>query len=182
MSKTVFTIEARPPFRDTKGRWTKSSDKMLASARSGMRDQGRRMVSLMQDEAPKRSGQFAKDIRFRSFASSGGTGSIGFTVTTPQPLGTFIIRGTKPHRIAARRAKALFFHWARIGANVVVPKGGGFSTHWRAGNLWIGKGYVNHPGTKPNKFEGRAYRRWIPGARGFMAKLSRDFIKDFTAR
>jgi hypothetical protein len=61
--------------------------------------------------------------------------------------------GTRPHRIAARRADALAFHWKRMGFDVVVPKNATGHTYHRAdGTLVVGKGYVDHPGTRAQPF------------------------------
>lgn len=88
----------------------------------------------------------------------------------------YVQRGTEPHTIRARQAKALSFKWAKAGGvRVVVPKK---PTRWgglRKGKtgtvLWIGKGYVNHPGTKARPYMYRALRE-VAGPKGFKV----DFI------
>lgn len=66
--------------------------------------------------------------------------------------------GTKPHRIeakgkAAGGAEALAFMWPRVGnAQVFVPRQPTRPTHWQDDDtLIIGKGHVDHPGTKDKK-------------------------------
>jgi len=58
----------------------------------------------------------------------------------PAEIWDYIIKGTKPHPIVPRRARALAFYWEKVGADVVLP-------------------HVNHPGTDPNDFPARAWRR-----------------------
>lgn len=62
--------------------------------------------------------------------------------------------GTRPHIIRPKGAKALAFEWGKMGGvQTFVPKK---ATKWgglRKGKtgkvfLWIGKGYVRHPGTR----------------------------------
>jgi len=177
MAKVVFEIKSIPPFRNVKGQFTKANENLLKDKRDFMRSEGKRMTDLAQQEAPKgKTGKFAKGIRYKTFLS--GT-EVGFNVTTPQPLGRYILEGTKPHRIVAKRAKALFFYWPKVGMNTLVPRKGWYMTgpDDRAGLFFIGKGYVNHPGTKPNKFMSRAYRRWLPGARQGLNQISRNYIR-----
>ena len=156
-----ISFEATPGFRDVRGRFVKANREMLDDWREAMRDEGRRAVRFTKDEAPEgKTGKFKKGIRFRTFQRT--KTIMGFTISMPQPLGTFITEGTKRHKIAARRAKALVFFWPKVGMVTVVPKGGGFNTHVRDGTYWVGKGYVDHPGTKKNPFHIRAKKRWYP--------------------
>lgn len=62
--------------------------------------------------------------------------------------------GTQPHEIHPRNAKAMVFNWPTVNAVAIVPMGGaGFTGHFAKGTRFmIGKGYVNHPGTKPNPY------------------------------
>ena len=110
MANTVIRVTSNPTFRAINGRWARATVSMLNEYRDGMRIEGRRLVDLMRNEAPEgKTGKFKKNIRFRTFASSGG---VGFTVSTPQPLGKWIIKGTPPHRIAPKgRGYPLKFYW-----------------------------------------------------------------------
>lgn len=60
--------------------------------------------------------------------------------------------GTPAHVIAARRRPALVFFWPKVGKVTVVPSPGTGRTYHRGDTFVIGKGHVNHPGTKPNRF------------------------------
>lgn len=83
----------------------------------------------------------------------------------------FVQRGTEPHTIRAKQAKALVFNWKRMGGvRTVVPKKptkwGGLRKGKTGTVLWIGKGYVNHPGTKARPYMYRALRE-VAGSKGF---------------
>jgi len=181
MSKVVFSITSKPPFRNVKGAFTKAHQKLLEEKRELMRSEGRRMVELAKAEAPKgKTGKFAAGIRFQTFQAAN---DVGFKVTTPQPLGRYILEGTKPHVIRPRNKNALYFYWPVVGMFTLVPRNSFFGPY--TGTMvtggetvfLIGKGYVNHPGTKPNPFMSRAYRRWLPGARTGLNRISRNYVR-----
>lgn len=162
MSKVVFSITSKPPFRNVKGAFTKAEQNLLKEKRELMRSEGSRMTELAKEEAPKgKTGKFAAGIRWQSFQAAN---DVGFKVTTPQPLGRWILEGTKPHIIRAH-GKALKFLWEG------GPRSSGEFTayHFYA--------YVHHPGTKPNPFMSRAYRRWLPGARTGLNRISRNYVR-----
>jgi hypothetical protein len=133
----------------------KSIDQLAEEARPLVRVLGKRYVELAREELSK-PGRFSESISFQEF---GNKDSFGFYGLSAKPIGHFIILGTKPHKIAPRRAGALAFFWTKVGVFTVVPKGGGFKTHQANGKLWIGKGFVQHPGTPPNPFPSRALER-----------------------
>ena len=175
---SFIRVEVRPPFRDVKGRFTKANEALLQAKRKEMRGLGREYVRLARDEAPKgKTGKFRGGIGFRT-AQKGEI--IQMTAHMPQPLGTFITKGTRPHWIQAKNKKALAFSWPKFGGWVVVPKRGGFRTHVRKGTLWIGKGGVNHPGTTANPFHKRAYRRWRPAATKALRRMTVRWQDVFT--
>jgi hypothetical protein len=58
-------------------------------------------------------------------------------ITCDHPATLFVLEGTRPHIIRARRAKALRFE---VDGQIVFAK------------------YVRHPGTRPNNFLGQALR------------------------
>jgi len=159
---TLFSIEGRPPFRDMSGRFVKASDELLQDRRDLIRVQGRRFLELARAEAPRgKTGKFRRGLRWRSFVQGD---SIGFKVTDPQPLGLWIREGTKPHAIPKPPrppGKALYFYWPK------GPNGAGWYSFF---NVW-------HPGTKPNRYPGRAYRRWLPGARKDLARIGDNFSR-----
>ena len=168
-----LTLTIKPPFRDIKGRFAKAEKGLLDDRREMVRTLGRRYVGLAKQEAPKRTGRFASKLIYRTFQRGN---VLGFNAYSPEPLGTFIRRGTSPHIIAARSAGALYFYWPKVGMFTVVPKAGGFKTHVAGGKLWIGKGFVNHPGTKENDYQVRAYDQWKPEARPALRQISLRYI------
>lgn len=170
----TFDITFKPPLRDVSGRFAKASKALTEKKRDEVRLLGKRWVQIAREEAPQgKTGRFRRSLNYRSFEEGG---DVGFRAISAQPLGTFIIMGTKPHEIKARRAGALFFFWQKIGRFVVVPKGGGFRTHVADGKLWVGKGHVDHPGTQPNPYNVRTYEQWKPEAQQAMRRIGRDWI------
>lgn len=79
-------------------------------------------------------------------------------IETPVKYATWVHDGTQPHIIRPKTAGALAFFWAKAGSRVIVPKGKGGTYRTKDGVLIIGKGYVNHPGTKPRPFYTQALR------------------------
>lgn len=171
----LFQLRSIPPFRDKRGRFQAAEAALNRERQAVIASEARRFLRYAREEAPGR--RYPRQLDVATFMQ--GT-HLGFHLTGPEPLSTFILKGTRPHRIAPRRARALRFFWPRIGAAAVVPRQAGFRTHFRGGVLWIGKGYVNHPGTRPNRFVGRAFRRWLPGARKVLRRLSDAFVREFT--
>lgn len=169
----VLTVRFSPPLRDLLGRFARAEGQLLDDKRDAVRGLGRRWVEIAREEAPKHTGEFARSIHFRSFERGG---SVGFNAYAKQPLGTFIVRGTPPHSIAARQAGALYFFWPKVGVYAVVPRSGGFKTHMAGGKLWIGKGFVHHPGTVPNEYNVRAYARWKEEARPSMRRIALRYL------
>jgi hypothetical protein len=153
MAEVSLTVQ--PSFRDIQGRFTKANDDLLKDKRDEMRSLGQRWVKFMREEAPKNTGKFAEGIRFTT-RQQGET--ITLNGTMPQPLGTFITEGTKPHPIFPKRAGGfLRFNW---------PKAGGI-VFFRS---------VNHPGTKPNKFSDRAFRKWEPSTRVALNRITVNWV------
>ena len=137
---------------------------------------GAKYVEYAREEAPKKSGRFSESISFQEF-SDGQT--FGFYGLSAKPIGHFIILGTKPHKIAPRNAKALYFFWTKVGVYTVVPKAGNTRTHMAGGKLWIGKGFVQHPGTKPNPFQSRALERLKSDVDSIVAAMVERWVQIF---
>jgi HK97 gp10 family phage protein len=88
----------------------------------------------------------------------------------------FVHEGTKPHKIKARDAGALRFFWPKVGAVTVVPKRTAAIGKRYTGYIGkdkktflIGKGYVDHPGTKGRPFLRTALREQAKKS-GFVVK------------
>lgn len=178
MATFIIRTTFRPSFQQVTHKFRAAREKMRGQQRESMRELGRLLVAAMRNEAPKgKTGNFAKKIAYRTFERGE---AITVNVYMPQPLGDYIRFGTKAHAIRARSARALSFDWPKIGAHVVVPKMGGFKTHMRNGVLWVGKGFVWHPGTKANRFDLRAKSRWQPNAIVQLKKMGRAFVIEVT--
>ena len=92
MANVGFRFESRPTFRDIQGRFVSANRRLLEERRDEVRGLGRLAVQHFREEAPKKSGRFAQGIGFRSFVQGD---AVGFTVHMPQPLGNYIVRGTR---------------------------------------------------------------------------------------
>ena len=152
------TVTVNPAFSVIVSAIKSASGNMDANLRNAAKTLSARWVQIAQMEAPQKTGNFRKTIETQFLQGD----AIGFEGFSGQPLGTFIAKGTKPHKIRARKAGALYFFWGKVGMFTVVPKAGGFRTHTAGGKLWIGKGYVDHPGTKPNDYVSRTFAKWEP--------------------
>jgi len=158
MAKLGITIKIIPPISQIAGRFTVAAADMPRNMRTEMDSEAKRLQSLVVEEAPKSSGKFAAGITYRSFYRAKTT---GFSIYLPQPLGSYLTEGTKPHAINPRGGGSLSFFWTK------GPNGPG---------RYAFKS-VFHPGTKPDKFPGRAFRRWIPGARGSLQRISEKYVR-----
>ncbi len=172
----MITVELNinPPIRNLGKAIDGSFGQLSREAQPLVRVLGRKYVEYAREEAPKRSGRFAESISFQEFSNET---SFGFYGLSPKPIGHFIILGTKPHKIAPLHANALYFFWSKVGVYTVVPKGDGFKTHMAGGKLWIGKGFVQHPGTKPNPFPARALARLKADIDKLLSTLAERWIQ-----
>ena len=169
----------RPTFKQIKSKAAKADEGMRRVVLREMRQLGRAWVRMARVEAPQgKTGKYKASIGWKVFPR-------GDIVTMKghrgAPLGTFITKGTKPHWIQARNRLALAFFWPKVGMMTIVPKRGGFATHARNNVLWIGKGGVDHPGTKPNPYHKRAYRKWKPQARKALRKMTTTWRDTFVS-
>jgi len=108
--------------------------------REGPRLSGQ-LLDIAKQEAPRRTGNLIRNLRATPFKMTGDyKGEGGVEVDLDKvPYAGFVMYGTRPHVIRARRAKALHF---RMGGREVFCKS------------------VNHPGTRPNRFMERALNRF----------------------
>jgi hypothetical protein len=170
-----FEVTSSPTFRDMEGRFTKASDELLEARRDELRQLGQKFVQVMRSEAPAgKTGAFRRSIVFRTFESGD---ELSMRTYSAQPLGTWIVEGTRRHPITATNARALYFFWPKVGMFTVVPKRGGFKTHVSGGKYIVGKGYVDHPGTKANDYVSRAYYRLEDDIDQSLKRISTRFVK-----
>ena len=153
MAGVQWNIEVRPDFDTIQRRINEANSEHVEEKRSRLRSLGRRFKELAQDEAPKRTGEFADTIFFRTYVSGN---VVGFTAGGRQPLSDWIRFGTRPHPIVGNPLLAFF--WERVGEFVIVHS-------------------VQHPGTKPNDYLQRAHDRWLPEARSELDALARTWVR-----
>ena len=117
---------------------------------------GRRGVQLLRNFAPHKTGKLARSLHY-SITGPSDTPRVNFFDRVP--YGELVISGTRPHTIFARNAKALRF---TVGGRVVFAKS------------------VQHPGTKPNRYQERARRPFQRDARDIIATATREIARIIT--
>ncbi len=157
MASVQYLMKTSPPMRDLLGRFNKGEQVVREARRAQLKPEARRLVGLARDEAPSKSGRFRRSIGYRTFDDGK---DVGFVVYAKEPLASYIQKGTKRHPIVAKSSKVLRFWWEE------GPEGPGIYFFTR----------VNHPGTKANRFMGRAVRRWKPGARAMLRRVALYYI------
>lgn len=140
MTNVAIRIESRPTFRDVQGKFAKADEELLNEARRRLRSEGPVIVEIARKHLRNKTGKYSSakleaGIRYNTQVAGQ---TVKLNITAPGKAG--------PHRIAARYTRALAFNWPRVGMMTFVPKRGGFRTHVRNGALFVGKGYVDHPG------------------------------------
>lgn len=116
---------------------------LLTGPRGGLNRELQRRARRVEAEAkrlcPVRTGKLRSTIRtVRGTGPEGPYADITAGNTSTPYLG-YVMRGTPPHVIRARRAQALSFVWPKAGGRVFFVS-------------------VNHPGTQPNDFLSKALR------------------------
>ena len=182
----MFTVTFEADFKNLKGQFAKANAALFESQKENVRWLGERWVQIAKEEAPVGKGErdprkpvkFRDSITFEQFTEGK---VIGFRGRSQQPLSKYITEGISPHKIQARNADALHFFWKRQGnMETVVPKKGG--KHGMVGEiLFIGKGFVNHPGTKPNQFTARAANRLQQDYPIALNRVANGWIRTFEA-
>lgn len=101
--------------------------------------------------------------------------SVTGTVENRTKYADAVHNGSRPHTISAKRRKALTFFWGKAGgAQVFVPRtkaGKRLGTGFRKSksgrvSLWIGKGFVRHPGNRARPWLDDALRE-MAAQRGY---------------
>lgn len=158
MADFEIKYTARPTTEELISRFNLAERVVRDSQRRRMTALGGRLLRMVRDEAPKKTGKFASGIRL-DMSHHGDRSTI--EVAVPSPLGRWITQGTRPHTIRPKGNYPLRFFWAR------GPQGPRVYSFWS----------VNHPGTKANPFIARAYRRWLPEAQREIRELGNDYAR-----
>lgn len=158
----IFKATVTPPYRNIRGMFEKANKAMIEQQRESMRTLGEIWLESVRSEAPiGKTGKFRAAHSFKTFETSKG---MQLRTYAPQPLATWITKGTRPHLIVARNKKALRFLW---------PNGPRSNRRFTAYHFYV---WVWHPGTKPNDYLGRVHRVFVPFMREELAKMGRKFI------
>jgi len=165
LNDIIFTIT--PSFEGLRDASIQAEKNAKATIRTEISVQGRRMVDLLREEAPQgETGKFRKSIGVRDFTVGEW---YGFETSAAEPIRTFIVEGTKAHLIpkgGAKPGKFLAFKWK--GAPTAPTGRGGMHVF----------ASVNHPGTNPNRYPGRSFRRWLPGARTWLKSIAVSYTRE----
>ena len=156
MPQANLMVKLIPTFRALRGRFARADRELLDSKRNEIRGEGRRYVRIAGEEAPGGTGRtVARGITFKTFIQGQ---TVGFRAYAGR-IGRFHQEGTgiygpRGRLIRPVNARALRFE---IGGEVLY-------------RMWV-------RGIKPNRFMGRAYRRWLPGARSMLRKMSLRYVR-----
>jgi len=157
-----LTLEALG-YREVTGRFARRSQVLETERRALIRNAGRTFTEALARHAPKRTGEFARGLFYRTY-DRGYTSEARFYAGGKHAFVLpFLIYGTRPHTIptggsAAQMAKGypLTFYWEK------GPAGKGWYSFWS----------VQHPGTKPSPFVDEAYREIGPQLKSDLQKVA----------
>lgn len=160
----IFKATVFPPLRNVAGQFAKATEALRQQQRDSMAVLGQLWKEEILKEAPRgKTGKFREAHAYRVFDRGG---RVELRTYAPQPLATWIIKGTRPHLIVARKAKALRFLW---------ENGPRSNKRFTAYHFYV---WVWHPGTKPNNYLERAHRTWMPFAREELSRMGRKFVTE----
>lgn len=142
--------------REASGRFSRTArglDKVLREELSLARGL---LISMVKAEAPVQTGRLLKGISGRTLSNPTRT-----IVTSSAPYTKYVIGGTRPHMIYPRNARALSF---TIGGRRVFAS------------------RVQHPGTKPNPFHERAFKKAGGLVQGVLRKIGARVVSELAGR
>lgn len=103
----------------------------------------------------RRSGRFAKSIRYDRRTQTGISVQARWTANTP--YATWVINPTRPHIIRAKAARYLRYRS-------------------KDGSRWVFRKSVKHPGTKGNDFHLRTMKHYRPIAQDAYTRIMRETL------
>jgi len=137
-------------------------------------DSERSLISI-QDSAVVMEATIGSSFHYETSITYGGDRA-PYAVAFELGSGEHAGRGT--YKIEPKDADALSFYWPEIGSQVIVPKGGGFQSHYEGPNLFvIGKGRVDHPGIKAKPYIDPTVKEQAPALLGIIGE---GFVADMT--
>ena len=150
-------------FRNALGRFATRQRLLQVEKREMVREVSRDYVRILREESPKDTEVYANGIAYRTDDRGNITTGTVYVRGEHAFLTDIILNGSKPHVIptggaAAQLAKGypLRFFWQK------GPQGPGVYRFWK----------VNHPGTRPNDFVGRANARMARPAQERLNRVS----------
>ena len=97
------------------------------------------MTNDLKNNAPRDTGELRRQTGVELASASGNR--ITAVAVIDVDYGEFVVQGTRPHVIRAKRGGVLAFNWPKAGGVVFFAK-------------------VNHPGTTANPFFSQVISRW----------------------
>ena len=156
-----FRISQEPTFKELANRAKNANAKLSDVFRESLRELGTRFVELAGQEARGgQSGTIGRGIFYRTYVRSG----LPELRVYPGKIGAFHLHGTGIHGPVGKRItplSATALRWEN-GTEVVYA--------------------TSTQGVKPDAFFGRAYRRWLPGARVELRKISQAWLRELAGR
>lgn len=157
-----FRVYSKPSLEEIARAAERANKDLQPTFRDMLRNLGRKFVQLAGEEArggPE--GTIAKGIFFRTYTTGG---LISELRVYPGTIGSYHLYGTGIYGPAGRRiypisAKAL--KWNN-GTEIVYA--------------------ASTKGVKPDKFFGRAYRRWLPGAKAELRAVSQTWVRNLAGQ
>jgi len=150
-----FKLEAKPPWRDLRGRFVKASSNIQDSLRKELTAEGKNLVRMVGTEARGgQSGTIGKGVSSRTFA---GGDRVELRIYVNQ-IGKWHLSGTGiygPLGKVIRPTHARVLHFFIDGQEFFRP--------------WV-------RGVKPDPFVERGYRNWLPGARAMLQRIAKEWI------
>lgn len=155
-------------YRDLQGRFIKADANLISERINFMRTIGKRIIQLAKEEAPGNpSGEFKKSFTF-IIARKGS--AVRGEFLSPEPLTSWIVRGTKPHNI--------YVSPLHRGMPIFQQTSTRFGRGGRGGLFFYRK--VRHPGTKPNPFVERVAIKIDPEVSEQLSKVANRWSIKFT--
>lgn len=131
--------------------------------REMLRPEAQRLVGLLKDEVPVKTGATKDSIHYKIFIQ----GDVLVFKVYSREVTKYLMEGTSPHIIPKGPGPVAF-----IWENAPFPPNAPDKIH----HIFA---YVNHPGTKKNRYVGRAYRRWLPGVRQTLRRIAGYYGRKF---
>lgn len=103
--------------RDAQGRFARATAELVRARRDELRALGRRVVEIMRDEAPIRTGRLRKGITSRTTEN---LGNLRITVGSAADYTIYVVRGRGP--VEAKLAKALRFEPGPPGSGFIFRR------------------------------------------------------------